>query len=242
MKKKITLRKKIEEFVDDVEEWYEEVDDAVEEALDQIYEKVPGRYFGLVGFALYVLSTFISLLIYVSADSSYSIFTHWISHLGDGPSGANNVFNIGWIVSSFFLFFFYVYEIRTLRKKRVKEYYLDVVSLTTLSFAVGILLIGIFPLHLTVLHTIAAMFYFVGRFGFTVIYGYIVIKTSEVPNALAFAAFTTALFYLLYFLSPVITIYTSQIGITRFFLEWLTLLVEFILMVMILMQQFHVTR
>jgi len=231
---------KIEELIDDIEEWYAEVDQNVEETLDQVYEKVPGKYFGLISFLIYTISTFTAVFLYLSADPSYSIFTHWISHLGDGPNGANHVFNIGWFISSFFLFFFYVYQIRTLRSKKVKEKYLDLLSFTSFSFAIGILLIGIFPLHLTVLHTIVAIIYFIGRFGFALIYGSIVLRLSEVSNKVAFAAFATAACYLLYFLSPIITKYTAQIGITMFFLEWLTLIAEFLMMLMILIQQFHI--
>jgi hypothetical protein len=142
------------------------------------------------------------------------------------------------MISSFLMFFFYVYEIRILRKKGVKEIYLDLLSLTSFFFAGGVLFIGIFPLHLTVLHTISALFYFAGGFGFMMIYGFIVLKHSEISNTLAFAAFTTAACYLLYFLSPVISVYTSSFGITKYFLEWLTLITKFLMMVIIIIQQF----
>ena len=234
----MTIVLKIEEFLDDIEELYGEVDEKVEETLDQVYKKVPGKYFGLIGLLIYAISTFTAVLLYLSVDPSYSMFTHWISHLGDGPNGANLVFNIGWIVSSFVLFFFQVYEIRTLRKEGVKEWYLDLMSIASLSFTVGILLIGIFPLHTNVLHTIFALVYFAGGFGFTMLYGIIILTLSDVSNKLAFAAFTTAICYLLYFSSPVIAVYTSQIGITIFFLEWLTLLSAFMMMVIIVIQQF----
>ena len=234
----MTVVLKIEEFLDDIEELYAGVDEKVEETLDQVYEKVPGKYFGLIGLLIYAISTFTAVLLYLSVDPSYSMFTHWISHLGDGPNGANLVFNIGWIVSSFVLFFFQVYEIRTLRKEGVKEWYLDLMSIASLSFTVGILLIGIFPLHTNVLHTIFAIIYFAGGFGFTMLYGIIILTLSDVSNKLAFAAFTTATCYLLYFSSPVISIYTSQIGITIFFLEWLTLLSALLMMVIVIVQHF----
>ena len=238
----MTVALKIEEFLDDVEEWYEEVDEKVEEALDKVYEKVPGKYFGLVGFLVYAFSTFTAVFLYILGDPSYSIFTHWISHLGDGPNGADMIFNIGWIISSFILFFFHVYEIRMLRKESVKERYLDVMSLASLFFAGGILFIGIFPLHNHELHTIVALFYFAGGFGFTLLYGIIILTLSGVSNKLAFSAFISTACYLVYFLSPVITVYTSKLGFPMnfYFFEWLTLIGEFLMMLMILIQQFHI--
>jgi len=238
----MTVMLKIEEILDDIEEWYSEVDEKVEETLNQVYEKVPGHYFGLIGFLIYAFSTFTAVILYLSFDPSYSIFTHWISHLGDGPNGANYVFNLGWIFSSFILFFFQVYEIRKLRKKGIKERYLDLMSMASLSFTGGILFIGIFPLHNFEIHTFFAVIYFAGGFGFTLLYGIIVLTLSDESNTLAFVAFTTATCYILYFLSPVITIYTSQIGITIYFLEWLTLIAMFVMIVMIIIQHFFIER
>ena len=229
---------KVEEFIDDIEEWYAEVDEKVEETLDKVYEKVPGNYFGLVGLILYSFSTFAAVFLYVSVDPSYSVFTHWISHLGDGPNGANHVFNMGWTLSSFILFFFYVYQIRIFRNKGVKEKYLDLMSLASLCFAVGVLLVGMFPLHLGTLHTIAANFYFIGGFGFIMLYGSIVLSLSDIPNMLSLAAFTTAACYMLYFLSPTITVYTSKIGVTMNFLEWLTLISNLAMMLVVVKHSF----
>ena len=221
---------KVEELLDDIEEWYSEIDEKVEETLDQVYKIIPGKYFGIIGLVLYAFSTLTAVILYLSVDPSYSIFTHWISHLGDGPNGANYIFNYGWIISSFILFFFYIHEIRELRNNGVKERYLDLLSLTSLSFALGVLLVGIFPLHLGTLHTAVAVIYFAGSFGFTMIYGIIVLNHSEIPNMLAFAAFMTAIAYLMYFLSPVINSFSLNLGIpmNAFFLEWSTLIAEFL--------------
>ncbi len=221
---------KVEEVLDDIEEWYSEIDEKVEETLDQVYKKIPGKIFGITGLLLYAFSTFTAVILYLLVDPSYSIFTHWISHLGDGPNGANYVFNFGWIISSFILFFFYVNEIRELRNNGVKERYLDLLSLTSLSFALGVLLVGIFPLHTDIIHTAVAVIYFAGGFGFTMIYGIIVLNHSDIPNMLAVSAFMTAFAYLMYFLSPVINNFTINLGIpmNAYFLEWSTLIAEFL--------------
>ena len=62
------------------------------------------------------------------------------------------------------------------------------------------------------------------------IYGIIVLYHSEIPNMLAFAAFMTAIAYLMYFLSPVINSFSLNLGIpmNAFFLEWSTLIAEFL--------------
>ena len=233
---------KVEEWLDDVEEWYAEIDDKVEETLDHMYEVIPGKYFGILGLIFYLFSTFTAVFLYLLADPSYSMFTHWISHLGDGPNGSQYVFNFGWITSSFILFFFYVHEIRILREKGVKERYLDLLSLSSLLFASGLLLIGVFPLHLTTLHTIVAVIYFAGGFGFTILYGLIAVSHSEISNSLAFTAFFTAITYLVYFLSPVIDIFTSRLGmpLNPYFLEWSTLLAEFLFIFTITRKHFLV--
>lgn len=234
----MTILVKIEEIIDDIEERYAEIDEKVEETLDKVYEKVPGKYFGLIGVTIYIFSTFIAFILYYSADPSYSIFTHWISHLGNGPNGSNLVFNIGWIISSFILFFFHVYEIRTFRIKGAKERYLDLMSLMALSFSVGLLFIGIFPLNLGVSHSVAAFFYFLGGFGFALLYGILNLLIPRIPKKYAIVAFTTATCYLLYFLSPSITPYASKIGITMTFLEWITLIAEFTMMVVVVESSF----
>ena len=61
----MSLSLKIEEVIDDVEEWYAGVDEKVEETLDQVYEKVPGKYFGLIGLLIYAISTFTAVLLYL---------------------------------------------------------------------------------------------------------------------------------------------------------------------------------
>jgi hypothetical membrane protein len=234
-------QKKLELWIDDVEEWYYQIDKKVEKLMYHLYDRVSGIYFGWMGLLTYALSTFIAVILYLAADPSYSIFTHWISHLGDGPGGANIAFNLGWILTSGIIFFFLTNEIRILRDKRVNERILDIMSLATLSFSMGFLLVGLFPLHLTVAHSIAAGFYFYGGFTYFLLYGVILLKIPESGKIRSIFAFITIACHFLYFFSPLITLYTANTRISMFFLEWTVLLSE-VSLIFVMILNYYITK
>ena len=231
-------QKKIELWIDDVGQWYSHVDKKIEDLMDHLYDRVNGKFFGWMGLLTYTMSTFIAVILYLAVDPSYSIFTHWISHLGDGPGGANIAFNLGWIITSGIIFLFLTHEIRIMRDKGVNERILDIMSLAALSFSMGFLLVGLFPLHLTVAHSIAAGFYFYGGFTYFLLYGVILLKIPETGKIRSIFAFITIACHFLYFFSPLITLYTVNIRISMFFLEWTVLLSEVLLIFVMLLTHY----
>ncbi|MFX1275850.1 MAG: DUF998 domain-containing protein [Promethearchaeota archaeon] len=237
----MALQVKLTEWFDELEEWIYNIDDKFDGFLDKTYKNIHGMHFGTVGLLIYALSTLIAVLLYLSVDSSYSIFTHWISHLGDGPNGANIVFNIGWIISSGILLFFLVHEIRELRKKGAIELILDTMLLAAVAFSAGLLLVGLFPLHLGIPHTVAATFYFIGGFTYFLLYGIILLTIPVGGKIRSFFAFITVACHLLYFLSPIITIYTVQIGITMNFLEWMVLISE-VSVLLVMLSYYYINK
>jgi len=205
---------------------------------DKLYLKIPGYIFGFIGLMLYIFATYISLILYVIVDPTYSIYHNWISELGIGPNGANITFCLGWIFSSGFLFLFNVNEIKSLKKKIKKKSRIYPLALYNVIFTLGIFLVGLFPANLIVSHVIGASFYFLGGFLFFSNYGIIILFNKQVPklNVLVVGFISTC--FILFLLSPEFTVQILELGITTTSAEWSIFISEISLMLLILKHSF----
>jgi len=227
-------KKKYEHYFNEISDLIDRIDVNIEKFFDNVFKTISGVYFGIIGLIIFTLSTVLSVVIYLSIDPNYSIYTNWISDLGIGPGGAKWIFNIGWMISSLILLFFHTFEIRELKNKGVKNNIIKFMVIFSISLSSGIFLVGFVPLDRGFSHTIAALIYFIGGFGFFSLYGIIILMISRMSKIYSIIAFITALSYILYFLSPVIVPFTSSFGITITFLEWFTLFTELSMMLVIL--------
>jgi len=227
---------RIEDTISDIDEWIIKIDERIDNFFKEIYDKIPGYYFGILGLLIFLSSTLIAVFVYLSVNPDYSIFTNWISDLGAGPDGANIIFNTGWVLSSGLILLFHIYQIQNIKKKIEKKYFylLKFMAISNISFTLGIFLVGIFPEYYPVKHLIAATFYFLGGFLFFSIYGVLGVLNKKIPLSYIFIVTFISIIYILFYITAHFPDTLSKVGITPTSMEWMTLISEASMMLMIL--------
>lgn len=166
---------------------------------DKFFDKIKGAYFAFLTLLAVGLGIIIALLIYLPVDPSYSILSNYISDLGAGPFGSRVAFGVGMIIGAISLIFLILYISRYLKKKEERSQLIWGFQNTGLIAAVGLVLIGIFPLDraddfASSTHFLATLIYF----GFTAIsniyLGYIEYKNSEFSKIMAIVTFLAGIF------------------------------------------------
>ena len=193
--------------------------------IKKVNEKVPGYHFGLAGGLTLSTSIGIAFYLYLSVDPSYSIFTHWISHLGVGPNYACHFFNIGFPLSYMMLSFFHFREILEFEKKGLNVLFLDIISLSSLFQLGGAFLAGFFPLNNELWHSFAANIYFISGLLFYISYSFSIIVISEKVSIKAISGIITAAAFFSFLLIQAITTLDDALpfGKLNYFIEWLTM-------------------
>jgi len=229
--------RKIEEILSEIDEWIVNFDKKIDNFFEEVYDKIPGYYFGIFGLMVFLSSTITALLVYLSVNPNYSIFTNWISDLGTGPNGSNIIFNTGWILSSGLILLFHIYQIKHIKKKIHRKYFLflRLMAVSNISFTFGIFLVGVFPENLAIYHLIAATFFFSGGIVFFSFYGILGILNKKIPLSYTFIAIFISLIYILFYLTAHFPEVFTKVGITVTSMEWLTLITEASMMLMILL-------
>ncbi len=203
------------------------IDDKIEAFLDYfdpIYKIVPAPSFGFAAVFTSSIAIFISFILYVSVDPTFSFFTHWISHLGAGPNGSSNVFNVGISMSSILLFFFYMYIIKDFRKRGANKILGYLFFLSNNGTCFGLLLVALFPYEIITLHAFAAFTFFISGLISSILYVLLILSTKGSNKIQAlFALITTGFFCSHLIISIVIGLSNAlDIRIAKF-TEWLTL-------------------
>jgi len=166
---------------------------------DKFFDKIKGAYFAFLTLIAIGLGIIIALLIYLPVDPSYSILSNYISDLGAGPIGSRTTFGVGMIIGAISLIFLILYISMYLKKKEEKSQLIWGFQNTGLIAAVGLILIGIFPLDRAddfaySTHFLATVIYF----SFTAIsnnyLGYIEYKNSEFSKVMAIVTFLSGIF------------------------------------------------
>ncbi len=191
--------------------------------LDIFYEKFNGGFFALLGVLISIISISTAFVLYTSGDSSFTIYSHWISDLGYGPNGADVVFNSGMIITSLIMLFFQIYLNRNLQTIYGKTKILKLAIISGYISLIGLFFVGIFPLNqFQVLHGIAADLFFFGGLFSSILLGISEIKTPDVPRFKAIMGFITAFSFGLYIMIAVGALFIPLItGIVKFF-EWIS--------------------
>ncbi|MFX1276897.1 MAG: DUF998 domain-containing protein [Promethearchaeota archaeon] len=194
------------------------------ERMEPIYKVVPATSFGFAAVINSLTALLISFILYISVDPSFSLFTHWISHLGAGPNGSNIIFNAGICITSVLLFLFYMYFIKDFRKRGAKKILTDLFFLSTIGTCLGLFLVALFPYEIVILHSIAAFTFFISGLLSSILYAVLILitKGSKKVQAL-FALITTGFlcFHLIISIVPAFSIdLDSRIAV---FSEWLSL-------------------
>ncbi|MGV9171184.1 MAG: hypothetical protein ACOC44_03335 [Promethearchaeia archaeon] len=88
--------------------------------LDSLFEKMKPGYFALLTGICGGLTVLIGSILYILAEP-FSLFSHWISHLGAGPNGAQYVFMVGLTITSIFATIFIIYLFQFLLQNMEKH-------------------------------------------------------------------------------------------------------------------------
>ena len=114
------------------------------EKIDKFYEKINGSYLIFIGIGLSLLFIFIAVILFMQVDPTFSIYSNFISDLGDGPNNSNIVFNVGVIISGIFNLFIYIYLTRFLQKKDANEKLILLAFITAFVSTIGTIMVGLF--------------------------------------------------------------------------------------------------
>lgn len=189
---------------------------------DKIYNKIHGSYFAFLAVAVSLGSIFVAYLLYIQVDSSFSIVTHFISDLGDGPNFSNIVFNIGMISTAVIFIFFYIYLTRYLLKNNARKGMVYASFGSALISFTGGLFVGLFPsatFHIP--HLIGALFSFAGSFLVSVFYSISEFTIVDFNKKVASAGLIQAPFPII-FMTLYITLHLPGINSSvPIFMEWM---------------------
>ena len=208
--------------------------------IDKFYEKFNGSYFAFIGVGVSLVSIFIAIGLYMIADPTFSLFTHFLSDLGDGRNYSNVVFNISRILDGVILLFFYLYLSRYLYNKEVSK------RLTWISFiggsiyTTGLILVAVFTSQTAYeMHIIGAGFVFFGMFFVYLFYSISENSCDEFPKQYSILGFILAplpLLFMIFILLAHFYGFSLEIAI---FTEWIT---YFAMMSWIIIQGIYTIR
>lgn len=190
--------------------------------LDRFYQKINGCYFAFLGVATSLLCIFIAYLLFIQVDPSFTIFTHFISDLGDGPNFSNVVFSIGVISSSVISLFFYGFLTKFLIARDANK----VLSILGLLFGVissiGSFLVGIFPSAAAPLeHRIGALLSFSGSFFISIFYSGAELTSRNFNKLVGISGFLIAPFPIAFLLTYLFLHFPGINSTIPIFIEWL---------------------
>ncbi len=80
----------------------------------RFYERIPRSYWAIIS-GLFGFIFIITALLLHSISEPISFFTHWVSHLGWGPNGAELVFKVGLIILGCLITPYFIFLYRYLR-------------------------------------------------------------------------------------------------------------------------------
>ncbi len=189
---------------------------------DKLYQKVGGYYFGFLAVGFSLLCILISYLLFIQTDPSFTILTHFISDLGDGPNFSNVVFSVGVIGASLISLLFYIYLTRFLLQYDVSKVLPVVALVSAIISSIGGFLVGIFPSDTAPLaHRIGALLSFGGSFFISIFYAAAEVLNAEFDRRVAISGFLIAPFPIA-FLSLYLLLHIPNINSTiPIFTEWL---------------------
>ncbi len=195
--------------------------------IDKFYQKFNGGYFACIGVAIAIISISLAFVLYMSVDSSFTIYSHWISNLGAGPNNSNVVFNSGMMVTSLFTLLFLTFSFRNLQQKGVNKELLKISFIAGLISSIGLFFVGVFPMDSArTMHGVAASTYFIGMLSFSVFIGITELTSPKIPKLQAISGFLVAAFFATYLICGLLAwsdIHSVEYLRNVIFTEWLTL-------------------
>ncbi|TXT60824.1 MAG: membrane protein of unknown function [Promethearchaeota archaeon] len=215
----------------------------MDKVVDKLYEKINGSVFAFLAVGINLGCIFTAYLLYIQVDPSFTIFTHFISDLGDGQNFSNFVFNIGMLCTPIIFLFFYIFLTRYLLTQDARKGFLYLSFASALFSFLGNILVGIFPSEsFRIPHLIGALFSFAGSFFTSIFYSITELSLPDFNKKIASSGFFLAPFPIVFMLLY-ITLYLPGINSTiPIFTEWLAYFSEIIWVVIQSIYLFKITR
>jgi len=164
----------------------------------------------------------LSLFLYILSDSSFSVFTHYLSHLGIGPNGSNIVFNLGSMFSGIVMVFFFLNLSVFLINKEVPRNLINLSCIAGLISSLGNFLTGLFPGDGSQeLHNFVASFFFIGGLSYCTLYGIAEWKAKGISKLQALSGFVVAFFFVVFIFLNYVHFYIPELLELSHFSEWI---------------------
>ena len=181
------------------------------------------RLTGTFTFTLAILTVLTSVLAYLPANPDFSIFTTYLSDIGDTPGWPQILFNSGTILAAPLRYAVIVLLVLRLRsfKDNKKSFEVAVLTIGAIS-TIGTVFMTAVPFSVgPAVHKIGIVLYFLGVVFLQSVIGIKEITIKELPRSLPTWSFTIVASYLLFFVL-VLLYETGNIGRnTPVFWEWM---------------------
>jgi hypothetical membrane protein len=181
------------------------------------------RLTGSLAFFLAVLTVLSSTIAYVSLNADFSIFTTYLSDIGDTPGWPQVLFNSGTILAAPLRYTIIVLLVVRLRSfhENSRKFEIAVLSIGAMS-TLGTILMTAVPFSLgPILHKAGIGLYFLGVVFLQTLVGMKELSIRNLPRSLPLWSFTVVLSYLVFFVL-VILYEAGAVGRnTPVFFEWM---------------------
>ena len=163
------------------------------------------------------------MILYNLGESSFSVFTHYLSHLGIGPNGSNIIFNVGSMVSGVVMVFFFLNLSVFLIKKKVLRILVNLSFIFGFISSVGIFMMGLFPSDVSqYLHNFGAEFFFFGGLAYCILYGISEWTAKGISKLQALSGFVVAFPFLVFIYFTNLNFFNHELALEiSHFSEWI---------------------
>ncbi|TFF96019.1 MAG: hypothetical protein EU547_06865 [Promethearchaeota archaeon] len=209
------------------------------ELINAFYERVKGSYFGFIAVLISLTTIFLSIILYIQVDPTFSFFTEFISFLGIGPNNSDIVFNIGIIIAAPFMLIFYVYlGLFLISKAEEQKRILNIALIAAVFNLIGYIILAVFNNDLNLaLHLIGAYIAFGAYFALACIFSYVEMKISNFNRTIAISGFIPCILLIGHIVLLFLLYYTNIFPALPIFIEWMMF---FIMMGWILLQAIYI--
>ena len=177
------------------------------ENLDNFFRKYNGSYYFFIAIILAVCTVIISIILYIQIDPTFTIVTHYISHLGSTPVGAQEgklypsavVFNTGFAILVIFRILLILFLARYLQIKGAPKKLTIIGIILALFSSSGSLIVAVVPFSVSLsIHMLGALILFIGTIFSGSMFTTIELKTPNIPRYLPVIIFINVVVYLIF--------------------------------------------
>ncbi len=177
------------------------------ENLDNFFRRFDGSYYFFMAIILAVSTVIISIILYIQVDPTFTVLTHYVSHLGSTPVGAQEgklypsavVFNLGFTILVIFRVLVILFLARYLQIIGSPKKLTLVWIIMSFFSSSGSLIVAIVPYSVSLsIHMLGALILFVGTVFSGIMFTVVELKTPNIPRYLPFIIFFNVIVYLIF--------------------------------------------